>query len=104
MSVLKDAAGIANDAARIWSDVIRYRIQKETTSIKRVVLRFVAEILALIVAVVFLGVGIGLILTGCRILLAEAIGNGGGALLLGVIVTVAALIVGLAVLVSSRKA
>jgi hypothetical protein len=104
MSVLKDAAAIANDAARIWSDVVRYKLQKETTSIKRTVLRFLVEALTVILAFVFFGVGLGLILTGCRILLAQSIGNGGGTLLLGVIVTLGALIVGLAVVVSSRKA
>ncbi len=104
MSVLKDVASISHDAARIWADTIRYKLQKETTTIKRAALRFLVEVLAVILAVVFFGVGLGLILTGCRILLAEAIGNGGGTLLLGVLVTVGALIVALGVVVSSRKA
>jgi hypothetical protein len=103
MSVLKDVAAISHDAAQVWTDVIRYKIQKETLSVKRAMLRFLAEALGLILAVVFFGVGLGLILTGCRILLAQAMGNGGGTLLLGVLVTVGALIVALVVVVSSRK-
>ncbi len=103
MSVLKDAASIASDATKIWTDVVRLRIQKETYAVKQTILRFLVAVLALILAFVFFGVGLGLILTGCRILLAQALGNGGGTLLLGAIVLVGALIVGLGVAVTSRK-
>ena len=103
MSVLKDAATIANDTARIWADILRYRFEDRTKSIKRAVIRFIVEVMLVILALVFVGIGIGLIITACRVFLADALGNGPGTLLIGAIVTVAALIVALATITHSRS-
>jgi hypothetical protein len=105
MRVLKDVSAVAGDAARIWADVVRFRLQKETQSLKQAVLRFVIQILAIVAAFLIAIAGIIFILVGCYWLLASTtLGRGGGALLLGAIVILFALVVGLGVAMYARKA
>jgi hypothetical protein len=103
MSTLKDVASIVNDAAKIWGDLFRFRFENQTKSLKRCMIRFIVEVMLITLAFVFIGIGAGLIITACRVYLVEALGNPGGTLILGIMVTGAALLVAWAAVSFSRK-
>jgi len=97
MSALKDVVAVVSDAARVWDDVIRLRVQRDAKSLRRRATGFVAEVLAMIAVLVLAGAGVTMILTGCQSLLVAAIGPAAGTLLLGLIVTLVALALALSI-------
>lgn len=97
MTVLKDVAAIVNDAARIWGEVLHYKLQHETKSLTRCAIGFVVEVLMIVAAFVLAGVGVALVLSGCWPLLTAALGQSGGTLLLGGIVILVAMVLGLGI-------
>jgi hypothetical protein len=84
MSLLKDLLKTASDAMRLSSDVMRYRVEMKTRAVKRGISRVVVCIGMGLVALGFVGAGIGLLLHGAFILVANELGPGLSGLIVGV--------------------
>jgi hypothetical protein len=79
MNLLRDMLTTANDAIRLCSDVMRYKIAKETRAVKR----GVSRIGICLTALGFVGAGIGLLLYGAFTMVADALGPGPSGLIIG---------------------
>jgi hypothetical protein len=83
MSLLRDLLATANDALRLCSDVMRYKIEKETRAVKRGASRIGICMGIGLIALAFVGAGIGLLLYGAFAMVASALGPGASGLIIG---------------------
>lgn len=104
MRVFKDVSAVAGDVTRIWADLLRYKLQKQTEALKQFVVHLVLEILVIVGAFLLAIAGMIFVLIGCYLLLAmTTLGRGGAALILGAIIVLLALVIGLGVTALMRK-
>lgn len=83
MSLLGDLLKTASDAMRLSSDVIRYQMVTRKRAVQRRVSRFVICIAVGLIALGFVGAGMGLLLHGAYLLVAHAVGGGPSGLIIG---------------------
>jgi hypothetical protein len=83
MNLLRDLLHTANDAIRLCSDVMRYKIEKETKAVKRGASRIGIYLGVGLIALGFIGAGIGLLLYGAFAMVADALGPGPSGLIIG---------------------
>jgi hypothetical protein len=83
MSLLGDLLKTASDAMRLSSDLMRYKLEMKTRSVKRGISRIVICIGMGLVALGFVGAGIGLLLYGSFIMVANELGPGPSGLIIG---------------------
>jgi len=83
MSLLGDLLKTASDAMRLSSDVIRYQMVTRKRAVRRRVSRFVICLAMGLIALGFVGAGIGLLLHGAYLLVADAVGGGPSGLIIG---------------------
>jgi hypothetical protein len=83
MSLLGDLLKTASDAMRLSSDLMRYKLEMKTRSVKRGISRIVICIGMGLVALGFVGGGIGLLLYGAFVMVANELGPGPSGLIIG---------------------
>lgn len=83
MSLLGDLLKTAGDAMRLSSDVMRYKLEVKTRAVKRSISHIVICLVMGLVALGFAGAGIGLLIYGFFILVANALGPGSSGLIVG---------------------
>lgn len=83
MSLLGDLLKTAGDAMRLSSDVMRYRLEVKTKAVKRSVSHIAICLAMGLVAFGFVGGGIGLLIYGSFVLVANALGPGPSGLIIG---------------------
>jgi hypothetical protein len=83
MNVLRDMLATANDAIRLCRDVMQYKIEKETRSVKRRASRIGVCLGVGLIALGFVGAGMGLLLYGAFAMVAGALGPGPSGLIIG---------------------
>lgn len=83
MSLMGDFLKTVGDALRLSSDVIRYQMETKKRAVKRGVSRFVVCIAMGLIALGFVGGGIGLLLYGAYLMVAHALGGGASGLIVG---------------------
>jgi len=84
MSVLGDLLKTAGDAMRLASDVMRYQMESKKQAVKRGAARIGMCIALGLVALGFVGAGIGLLLYGSFVLVAYKIGPGWSGFVIGI--------------------
>ncbi len=97
MSLLGDLLKTASDAMRLSSDVIRYQMVTRKRAVRRRVSRLVICMAMGLIALGFVGAGIGLLLHGAYLLVAHALGAGPSGLIIG---TASILLAGLLMLLA----
>jgi len=100
MSVLGDMLKTAGDAMRLASDVMRYQMERKTQAVKRGASRIGICIVMGLVALGFVGAGMGLLLYGAFIMVAHELGRGPSGLIIGF---ASILLAGLLVLLVCRR-
>jgi hypothetical protein len=83
MSLLGDLLKTASDAMRLSSDVVRYQMEVKRRAVKRRVSRLALCIGMGLIALGFVGGGIGLLLNGAYLLVAYELGRGWSGLIIG---------------------
>ena len=83
MSLFRDLLTTTNDAIRLCRDVMRYKVEKETRSVKRRVSRIGICLGVGLIALGFVGGGMGLLLYGAFAMVACALGPGPSGLIIG---------------------
>jgi hypothetical protein len=83
MSLLRDLLKTANDAIRLASDVMRYQMENKKKAVKRGVGRIGMCVAMGLVALGFVGAGIGLLLYGSVVMVASKLGPGPAGLIIG---------------------
>ena len=83
MSLLGDLLKTAGDAMRLSSDVMRYRLEVKTRAVKRGVSRIMICLVTGLIALAFVGAGIGLLIYGAFAMVANALGPGPSGLIIG---------------------
>jgi hypothetical protein len=83
MSLLGDLLKTASDAMRLSSDVIRYQMESKRRAVRRGISRFVVCLGMGLIALGFVGGGIGMLIYGSYILVAHALGPGPSGLIIG---------------------
>jgi hypothetical protein len=83
MSLLGDLLTTAGDALRLSSDIIRYKLEAKTRAVKRGVSRIVICMVMGLIALAFAGAGIGLLIYGCYVMVANELGRGPSGLIIG---------------------
>lgn len=93
MSLLRDLVITAGDAARLSSDLMRYKLETETKAIKRGVSQTAVYLTFCLLAFLLAAVGFGFILYGAFVLVAYETGPGAGGLIVGFAVLLLAVLV-----------
>lgn len=83
MSLLGDLLKTAGDAMRLSSDVMRYKLEAKTRAVKRSVSHIAICAAMGLVALGFVGAGIGLLLYGFFVIVANELGPGPSGLIIG---------------------
>jgi hypothetical protein len=83
MNLLKDLTITAGDAMRLASDLVRYKIEQQKKTVKRGASRVGICLGVGLVALSFLGAGIGLLIYGAWAMVAYALGPGPAGLIIG---------------------
>jgi hypothetical protein len=83
MSLLRDLLKTANDAIRLASDVTRYQMENKKKAVQRGVGRIARCCVIGLVALGFVGAGIGLLLYGSFVMVANELGPGPSGLMIG---------------------
>jgi len=83
MSLLGDLLKTAGDAMRLSSDVMRYKLEAKTRAVKRGIGHILICLAVGLVALAFAGAGIGLLIYGSYVLVANALGPGPSGLIIG---------------------
>lgn len=83
MSVLGDLLKTAGDAMRLASDMMRYQMESRTRAVKRGASRIGVCIAMGLVALGFVGAGMGLLLYGAYVMVAHELGRGPSGLIIG---------------------
>jgi len=83
MSLLGDLLKTASDAMRLSSDVIRYQMESKRRAVKRGISRIVICIGMGLIALGFVGGGMGLLLYGAYLMVAHELGRGPSGLIIG---------------------
>jgi hypothetical protein len=83
MSLLGDVLKTAGDAMRLSSDVMRYKLEVKTKAVKRGVSHLALCAVLGLVALAFVGAGIGLLIYGAFAMVAHALGPGPSGLIIG---------------------
>jgi hypothetical protein len=83
MSLLGDFLKTVGDAMRLSSDVIRYQMESKRQAVKRGVSRAVVCIGMGLIALGFVGAGIGMLIYGSYLMVAHELGPGPSAMLIG---------------------
>jgi hypothetical protein len=83
MSLLGDLLKTVGDAMRLSSDVIRYQMETKKRAVKRGISRIVICIAMGLIALGFVGGGMGLLLYGAYLMVAHELGRGPSGLIIG---------------------
>lgn len=83
MNLLRDLTITAGDAMRLASDLVRYKIEQQKKTVKRGAGRIGICLGVGLVALSFLGAGIGLLIYGAWAMVANALGPGPSGLIIG---------------------
>lgn len=83
MSVMGDFLKTVGDALRLSSDVIRYQMETKRRAVKRGVSRIALCIGMGLVALGFVGAGMGLLIYGSYLMVAHELGRGPSGLIIG---------------------
>jgi hypothetical protein len=83
MSLLGDMLKTAGDAMRLASDVMRYQMERKTTAVKRGASRIGICLAMGLIALGFVGAGMGMIIYGSYVMVAYKLGPGASGLLIG---------------------
>jgi len=83
MSLLGDLLKTVGDAMRLSSDVIRYQMESKKQAVKRGVSRIALCIGMGLVALGFVGAGMGLLIYGSYLMVANELGRGPSGMLIG---------------------
>ena len=83
MSLLGDLLKTVGDALQLSSDVLRYQMESKKQAVKRGVSRIVICIGMGLVALGFVGAGMGLLLYGAYLMVAHELGRGPSGLIIG---------------------
>jgi hypothetical protein len=83
MNLLRDLTITAGDAMRLASDLVRYKIEQQKKTVKRGASRIGICLAVGLVALSFLGAGIGLLIYGSFVMVANALGPGPSGLIIG---------------------
>ena len=83
MSLLGDLLKTAGDAMRLSSDVMRYKLEVKTRAVKRGISHIAICLVMGLVALGFVGAGIGLLLYGSFVMVAHELGPGPSGLIIG---------------------
>jgi len=83
MSLLGDLLKTAGDAMRLSSDVMRYKLETKTRAVKRGLSRIVICLVMGLIALAFVGAGIGLAIYGSYLMVAHELGRGPSGLIIG---------------------
>jgi hypothetical protein len=83
MSLLRDLVITARDAIRLGDDLLRYKVQSKTRTVKRGVLRLAICLGVGLVVLGFVGGGIGLLIYGSFAMVANELGFGPAGLIIG---------------------
>ena len=84
MSLLGDLLKTVNDAMRLCSDVMRYKLEVQSRAVRRGASRIGVCIGVGLIALGFVGAGIGLLIYGAFFLVARELGPGAAGLIVGV--------------------
>jgi len=93
MSLLRDLIVTAGDALRLSNDLLRYRLEAQAQTVKRTVRRVGVFLTLAAMAALLAGTGVGFILYGIFVLVAQQTGLVAAGLLVGFGLLVLALIV-----------
>ena len=83
MSLLGDLLKTAGDAKRLSSDVRRYKLETQKTAVKRGVSRIAVCLAMGVIALGFVGAGMGLLIYGSYLMVAHKLGPGPSGMLIG---------------------
>jgi len=83
MGLLRDLVATANDTARLVNDVMRVKLEEKKKTVKRGAMRLGVCLAVGLVALGFVGAGIGLLLYGSWVLVANQLGPGPSGLIIG---------------------
>jgi hypothetical protein len=83
MGLLRDLVATANDSVRLVSDVMRFKLEEKKKTAKRGVMRIGMCLVMGLVALGFVGAGIGLLIYGSFIMVANQLGPGPSGLIIG---------------------
>jgi len=83
MSLLGDFLKTVSDALRLSSDVVRYQMESKRRAVKRGVSRIAVCLGLGLVALGFVGAGMGLLIYGSYLMVAYELGRGPSGMLIG---------------------
>ena len=83
MSLLGDLLKTASDALRLSSDVIRYQMESKRRAVRQGISRIVICITTSLIALGFVGGGVGLLLYGAYLMVSHELGRGPSGLIIG---------------------
>ena len=83
MSLLADLLKTASDAMRLSGDVMHYKLEMKKRAVKRGVSRIAICLVMGLIALGFVGAGIGLLVYGSFVLVARELGPGASGLIIG---------------------
>jgi hypothetical protein len=83
MNLLGDLLKTAGDAMRLSSDLMRYKLETQKRAVKRGVSRIAICAAVGLIALGFVGAGIGLLLYGSYLMVAYKLGGGASGLIIG---------------------
>jgi hypothetical protein len=83
MNLLRDLTITAGDALRLASDLVRYKIEQQKKTVKRGASRIGVCLAVGLVALGFLGAGIGLLIYGSYVMVANQLGPGPSGMIIG---------------------
>ena len=83
MGLLRDLVATANDSVRLVSDVMRWKLEEKKKAAKRGVMRIGICLAMGLIALGFVGAGIGLLIYGSFVMVANQLGPGPSGLIIG---------------------
>jgi hypothetical protein len=84
MGLLRDLVATLNDSMRLATDIMRLRLEEKKRAAKRGVTRLGVCLVMGLIALGFVGAGIGLLVYGAFVLVANQLGPGPSGLIIGV--------------------